>query len=448
MRRGDLPDRWDPLFCRDHLAHRDVRSQYAPLGSLLAQRPDYGVSATAIPRIAEEQWRYIRTSDFGEDGIPADHEFMAADRQDEAKLLEGGDILFARSGFKAGKTLLFDPFYSPALFAGYCIRVRVDQRRVLAEFVYEVTKTQYFDSWRESVRRPGVQRNINAQEIKGFPMPLPGKDVQARLLASLEQGRAERDRIRQEADALLTSLDGYVLDALGVVLPEHEPRPAYAVRLADLRNNRIDAPAHSPLPRAILGPHVGLRPLREVATIDGNPRPKPDESGMEPYIGLPECDLTSVREVATRLASEVRGRSVALPGDILFARIEPSIFNRKYVYAETLLGHPYAYTSTEFYVVSGREGEAETGYLYALLFTEYVQRQIRLKTTGSSGRRRLDPPMFANLQIPIPHEPALQTEIATEVQRRRREARRLQAEAERVWREARARFEADLFGGG
>lgn len=186
--------------------------------------------------------------------------------------------------------------------------------------------------------------------------------------------------------------------------------------------------------------------LQDLAGIDAHPSDKPDsDDTFVPYIGLPECDLTEVREVAMRPYYEVKGRSIVRPGDILFARIEPSVFNKKYVLVEDLRGHASAYTSTEFYVVTPKRGVAVADYLYATFFCSFVFAQIKGKTTGSSGRRRLDAQMFRTLQIPLP-DLTTQEEIAAEIRRRRGRARALRAEAEQGWAEARRWFEEQLLG--
>jgi type I restriction enzyme S subunit len=193
---------------------------------------------------------------------------------------------------------------------------------------------------------------------------------------------------------------------------------------------------------------VPIKTLSELALVNGNSIDKPDDPDtLVPYIGLPECNQTEVREVAMRPYREVKGRSVIRPGDILFARIEPSIFNKKYVLVDDLKGHEYAYTSTEFYVVSHRPGISVTEFLYAMFFCSFVYSQSKGKTTGSSGRRRLDPNHFRSLRIPAP-ELSLQRTIANEAVRRREEARRLHSCAETVWRDARELFEQQLLQGG
>lgn len=103
------------------------------------------------------------------------------------------------------------------------------------------------------------------------------------------------------------------------------------------------------------------------------------------------------------------------------------------------------YTSTKFHVVTPRPDIALLEYLYAMFFCSFVFAQSKGKTTGSSGRRRLDPQLVLTLQIPAPDKP-VQGQIAEEFRRRREEARRLREQAEADWQAAKRAFEEQLLG--
>lgn len=277
-------------------------------------------------------------------------------------------------------------------------------------------------------------------------IPLPSKEIQEELAKEMQAARESRQNKLAQADALLAGLDEFILNQLGLTPPEETEVKVFAVRREDLLGNRLDPPAYKPFYAKGKPPQTVTTPLGEVADINANQVPPPESvDELVPYVGLPECELTEVREVVMRPYSEVKGRKVVRPGDILFARIEPSVFNKKYVYAEDLKGHDYAYTSTEFYVVRTKPELLNQLYLYAMFSNPFLFAQVKGKTTGSSGRRRIDLDMFTSLKIPIP-ELNVQEEIADEVSRRRNKARRLRAEAETEWTEAKACFEAQLLG--
>lgn len=107
---------------------------------------------------------------------------------------------------------------------------------------------------------------------------------------------------------------------------------------------------------------------------------------------------------------------------------------------DDLRGNDFAFTSTEFYVLEGKKGVVNQKYLYYLLFSNPVYSQFSGKTTGSTGRRRLDRQVFENIQIPLPplHE---QERIAEYISSIIETARVKRDEARRIYEEARKEVE-------
>jgi len=431
---------------RERYAH--PRFDLVPLGSL-TQIVQYGTSKRSTSELGGVP--VLRIPNLQVDGwdlsdlkyLPLTPEELSTYR------LEKGDILFNRTNGSrelVGKCEVFD-FDGDYGFASYLIRLRIDQDQALPEFVTAFLNTFWGRRQVEHVSRQILMSNINTEEIRALQIPLPKPSKQRELLAALDAARATRREKLAQADGLLAGLDSLVLDALGLSAPAtHDPSWPFAVRLKSVRGNRLDPPAYTPFPIPRNPRRIPIEPLAKVAAIDANTAPRPpDNDAIVPYVGLPECDLNDVREVATRTFAEAKGRSIARVGDILFARIEPSIFNKKYVFVEHLGGHDHVYLSTEFYTVRAHGDEDDQRYLYAMFQSAFVFNQVRGKTTGSSGRRRLDPEMFASLLVPWPDR-TIRKKIAAEVVHRREEARRLREEARTLWDEAKRRFEDELLG--
>lgn len=361
-----------------------------------------------------------------------------------------GDIFFCRSSLKpegVAWTSYIREIEEPAVFECHLVRAKPNTERVLPAFLSYYCRSTFARSYLMAKATVTTMATIDQTAIEELPVSLPPIEVQARMIAEMETARVARKLKLAEADALLAGIDGFLLEKLGLAALEEDNRQVFAVRLKQIRNRRIDPPSYRPYFKSGVQITTPLKSLGDIADIDSNPTTPPsNDETLVPYVGLPECDLNEVREVALRPYKEVRGRSVVKPGNILFARIEPSVFNRKYVFADDLKGHDQAYTSTEFYVVRGKEGVVEQGYLYAMFFCSFVFTQVKGKTTGSSGRRRIDPEMFASLQIPLP-DMALQKSIAAEITRCRDEARRLKTEAAKEWEAAKVVFERQLLGG-
>jgi len=145
--------------------------------------------------------------------------------------------------------------------------------------------------------------------------------------------------------------------------------------------------------------------LKEICNIN----PKRKIKGLRddtkvPYIGLPNTDEHTgiVINVELRPYKEVRGRNIVFENDILFARIEPSIYNRKYIYVDSLPDNQkYAFTSTEFHVLEAKKG-INPKYIFWIIRTDFVYNQIFGKVKGTTGRRRLDKAELEEFKIPFP----------------------------------------------
>lgn len=310
----------------------------------------------------------------------------------------------------------------------------------------------YFSSHfgKKSLRRyitGATNSHINPTNLARIKIPVPPLEVQDRVIGIFTDALHSNELKEAEAQALLDSIDDYLFEQLGLAALTGKAQRTFTLTYHQLSGKRFDALAYRPQFAGDGNQRVATKPLWHLANINSHSikRPEDDETHV-PYIGLPECDINDIREVALRPYKEVKGRSVVKPGDILFARIEPSVFNKKYVLADDLKGHSYAYTSTEFYVVTPKHHEINRDYLYAMFFSSFVFSQVKGKTTGSSGRRRIDPTMFSELQIPLPENREVQEAIAAEVVRRRKEAKRLRAEGTQRLERAKQEIERIILG--
>jgi len=175
----------------------------------------------------------------------------------------------------------------------------------------------------------------------------------------------------------------------------------------------------------------GFVELLKIAKINP-PRKKPSLSldDTVPYVGLPETDNQEIKNIWIRPYREVKGRNIIREGDILFARIEPSIFNKKYIFVESLREYSYAFTSTEFYIVEANK-EVNPKYLFYMFYSNSVYNQVIGKTTGSTGRRRLDKGVFEKLLIPYPSKDK-QDKIVTLLDSAYRQKKQKEAQARKL----------------
>ena len=109
---------------------------------------------------------------------------------------------------------------------------------------------------------------------------------------------------------------------------------------------------------------------------------------------------------------EFKGGSKFQNNDTLFARITPSLENGKTGFVNILDEKETGFGSTEFIVMSARDGKILSNYVYYLSRTSHVRNIAINAMTGTSGRQRVDDAVFDSMVIRIPTEMQEQSRIS------------------------------------
>jgi type I restriction enzyme S subunit len=197
--------------------------EVSTMGDCLSVPPGYGINAPAVA-YSSQLPRYIRITDISEDGRFAQANPVSVNSPWSGNyLLDDGDLLFARTGASVGKSYLYKAKDGPLVFAGFLIRAKPDQRKLVPEFISALTNTPRYWSWVRVMSMRSGQPGINGNEYAQFPIPLvplPEQraiaaalgDVNA-LIAALDAAVAKKRDIKQAAMQLLltgkTRLPGF-----------------------------------------------------------------------------------------------------------------------------------------------------------------------------------------------------------------------------------------------
>jgi type I restriction enzyme, S subunit len=185
----------------------DASAQIFPLGSIneLTSSTQYGTSSKAGDA---GQYPILRMGNITYDGEidTADLKYLDLSATDLAKYtVAPGDILFNRTNSPdlVGKTAVVHELTRTYAFAGYLIRLRVNERAD-PEFV-----AGYLNSRRGKVVLRGMCKaiigmaNINAQELRGIPIRIPPLELQHAFAARV----VEIDKLKEHHRAHLVELD-------------------------------------------------------------------------------------------------------------------------------------------------------------------------------------------------------------------------------------------------
>lgn len=291
----------------------------------------------------------------------------------------------------------------------------------------------------------GHQR-VPASFLEKLEIPIPPLDTQRRLVAELDAARAERDRALADAATLLESFEEWALQVMGIDIPKHVSRQAFAIHIG-AAHGRLDPFNHLPefteTERAITsGSHARLG---ELVTFSGDTwSPDNHASPTFRYIEISGVDRRRGKAVATVIpvsAAPSRARMTVQPDDLIVSLTRP------HHGSIALLGkdHQGCVASTGFAVIRDVARGSSPEFLWVALRLSFSLRQMLRRSSGGNYPA-ITQEELANVLIPLPDK-AIQKKVVDEAISRSDAADRLEAYAETVWQQARERFEQQLLKG-
>lgn len=223
VKRSEIEGRLDPKMALYNQESHSTQYHKIQLKKLLLKAPQYGAGESGVTRKSYQEPRYIRITDIDSNGIVNSKELGATANNIEDKyILNDGDILFARSGATVGKTYLHKTKPYMCFYAGYLIRFVVNTSLILPEYLFAYTQLPIYKKWIAAIQRPNAQPNINAEEYQSLEIPLPNLDIQHYICNIIKNGYLTKQKKEAEAQKLLDSINGYILNELGITMPKSD----------------------------------------------------------------------------------------------------------------------------------------------------------------------------------------------------------------------------------
>ena len=166
----------------------------------------------------EGEIRYLRITDLNENGtIKLDNQPVFINPKDETKqqfLLNDKDIVIARSG-SVGKSAIYNTDkYEQMIFASYLIRVTVNAKKILAQYLFIFTKTEMYWNQVEAYSIVVAQPNLNAEKIKNFKIPLPPKEIQEKIVSEIEILEKKEEKALKEIKTKKEEIENKFTDSI------------------------------------------------------------------------------------------------------------------------------------------------------------------------------------------------------------------------------------------
>ena len=449
VNRSEIEGRLDPKMA---LYNRRVQNWSYPkvrLKDLLLCKPQYGAAESGITRTDIKSPRYIRITDIDEYGLISHNDLGAtANTIEDQYILHDSDLLIARSGATVGKAYIHKECPYPCFFAGYLIRFVINTQKALPDYVFAFTQTNTYKEWVNAIQRPSGQPNINAEEYQSLEIPLPPPNIQNEIVSIIQTAYSEKKRKEFEAQQLLDSIDTYLLDELGVSLPEVRTELKDRVFLLNRSEleGRFDPTVYKDGIK-LISPKWDNEKLSKVAFVNpsGAYKGKVAETPIS-FVPMEVIDETfsEITTMDKTTIEQASGFTKFREGDLLWAKITPCMQNGKSAIAKNLT-NGLGCGSTEFYILRPKDERLAIEYLHVILHMKCVRETAMLYFGGSAGQQRVPASFLENFNLPLPSKEK-QVEIANHVYALRQQAKTLQEEGKRILELAKQEVERMIIG--
>ena len=393
----------------------------------------------------------IKNTDYQENGIPlvritniskdgymnySDVVFISEQLGDSLKRTQvsPGDLVVSQRG-SLGQCAIVDDRYSKMNISANIIAIK-SIKETSASFVRDFILSSLGQLQLERSTSGQVQQKITTQDIADILLPV-GCNEEA-LLKNLEEKRIERNQKLLKAERMIDAFETDLESRLGLSF-ECKNKLYYAIRLSQL-DGVIDAKRYMSVKKeneTALSEYCEIIDEKENVSIYG------DQTIDWIRIDDLPNNPVEIETVRTVTASTMEGSFFKVQsGDILVARLGPTILNKKTVMVRSTVRTTLA--SAEFLVLRCKEG-IDPEAVMSVLKTTYYQELMYSHARGSTpSRYRLN--REDALQLPFPDIEPLQTAITGESNCVRNEVKRLRKEAEAEWQAAKLQFERELLG--
>lgn len=176
---------------------------------LLKEKLQYGANSSGI-EFTSDLPRYIRITDIKDSKTLYDENKLSLSEEDAKDyILDDNDILFARSGATSGKCFIYKKEIGKATFAGYLIRAKIDETKLLPNFLVLYTMTKAYEEWKNQVCIQATIQNISAEKYVNLIVPLPPLPEQESIAKMLDSKCAQIDSLIIEKESLIADLTEY-----------------------------------------------------------------------------------------------------------------------------------------------------------------------------------------------------------------------------------------------
>lgn len=286
-----------------------------------------------IRTYSENGYRYLRVSDLGQHGIEnGNPRYVDVEEIPEKIKLTNSSFLVSRSG-SLGLVSVVEDEIKEAILSSHIFKVNLDTAKIRPEYLETFLRSQIGQFQFFQHNNGAVIPEISQTALKSIRVILGPSNIQNHIVSFMRSAYAQKKQKEQEADALLDSIDDYVLKVLGIEMPEVEEKKCFVVHAGEIAGRRVDSFYYQSKFRSVdqIMENVQFEVFNLgalIKDISSGATPKVDENYYTDSSGIPflrvqnvtshGIDLSDVKFITPKVHNGMLKRSQLKKDDLVF----------------------------------------------------------------------------------------------------------------------------------
>ena len=452
---AELQGRLDPLFYNTVHGFSLVKTIY-PVKKLSEvinmQRGRFGHRPRNDPKFYDGQYPFIQTGDVVK-ASKTNESIAYTQTLNELGLktsrLFDENVLVITIAANIGDTAILD---YPACFPDSLIGITPKTDALTLNYLNVYFK--FLKPYLEDLAPQSAQKNINYQQLSPVPIVIPPLAIQQKISDLFHQAHNQKQQKEQKAQALLDSIDGYLLNALGITLPVQDnslEKRMFTVPFSKVTGGRIDPVSFSSFGEYLFSSIYGYKPLHQIAHGFSSGFGVGKDNQAKSSDGIIQIRPTNINSYGDLIFE----RNIYLPqehiekyemtsyGDVLFNNTNSQdLVGKTAIFLDK--DNEYFY-SNHISVIKTNVLSLNPDYLKSVLNLYQEHKYFYSTCTNWNNQSGVGNERLKAVKIPIPPIEK-QTEIATHIAQIRTQAKQLQAEAANLLASAKTDIERMILG--
>jgi restriction endonuclease S subunit len=356
---------------------------------------------------------------------------------------EPNDILLTKVGTVGISAVIPENTPEFSIFVSVAL-LKINKLKVNPYYVSTYLNSKYTKTQIDRILKGIGVPDLHLENIAEIKIPLPPIEVQNEIISLIQSAYSQKVEKKQEAEKLLNSIDNYVLEELGIKIPEVKDTMCFVVDSGNVNNNRTDAiywkPKFQNIEKILKSSQFPIKGLTEIAKIQRGILIPPEKykKGSKNYIRISDLKNLSISPENIMKVDFDGKEGKVFENEILFTAIGATIGKIALIDVQFSSSY-FSNNLTKIIAI-----KVNPKYLASFILSKIGQEQIKRYST-QTAQPKINDEELAMIKISLPPT-KIQNKIANEVKSRIEKAKLLKSEAENIIESAKKQVEKIILG--